>query len=63
MTVEEYFKEWLNVIDKKELYSVTSKLATEYKQKLICPNQKDVFKAFELCSLRNLKVVMLGQDL
>lgn len=62
MTFEEYFKEWLNVIDKKELYSVINKLVAEYKRKLICPNQQDVFKAFELCSYKDVKIVFIGQD-
>lgn len=30
--------------------------------KKIWPKQEDVFKAFELCSLKDLKVLILGQD-
>lgn len=62
MTYEEYFGRWMQVIDKKELESVLDKLGPEYKRKPICPVQNKVFKAFELCSYDNLKVVMLGQD-
>ena len=62
MTVEEYFKDWLLVMDRKKLNKVMSKLSVEYKRKPICPLQSNVFKAFELCPLRDLKVVMLFYD-
>lgn len=62
MTLEEYFGDWMSIIDRQELNNVMSKLSMEYKRKPICPNQSDVFRAFRLCSLHDLKVVMLGQD-
>lgn len=62
MTVEEYFGDWMKVIDRVELNNVMTKIGQEYKRKPICPTQSDVFKAFELCSLKDLKIVMLGQD-
>ena len=62
MTLEEYFGRWMEVIDKRELESVLSKLGPEYKRKPICPAQSNVFKAFEVCPYDKLKVVMLGQD-
>lgn len=62
MTLEEYFGDWMSIIDKQELNNVTSRLAMEYRRKPICPNQPDVFRAFRLCPLHDLKVVMLGQD-
>lgn len=62
MTSEQYFGEWLKVIDKKELGLVLSKLNAEYRTKLICPAQCNVFKAFKLCSYNNLKAVFVGQD-
>ena len=62
MTLEEYFGRWMEVIDKRELESVLSKLGPEYKRKPICPAQNNVFKAFEVCPYDKLKVVMLGQD-
>lgn len=62
MTLEEYFGDWIHVLDMKELNNVMGRLSVEYRKKPICPNQPDVFRAFELCSLKNLKVVMLGQD-
>ena len=63
MTVEEYFGDWMKVIDRVELNNIMAKIGQEYKRKPICPAQSDVFRAFELCPLNDLKVVMLGQDL
>lgn len=62
MTIEEYFGDWTKVIDRIELNDIMSKLLTEYKRKLICPDQANVFKAFELCPFEDLKIVMVGQD-
>ena len=62
MTLDEYFGDWMKVIDRTELSNVMAKVGQEYKRKPLCPAQSDVFKAFELCSLKDLKVVMLGQD-
>ena len=62
MTLDEYFGDWMKVIDRTELSNVMAKVGQEYKRKLLCPIQSDVFKAFELCPLKDLKVVMLGQD-
>ena len=62
MTLDEYFGDWMKVIDRQELNNVMSKLSVEYNRKPLCPAQKDVFRAFELCPLKDLKVVMLGQD-
>lgn len=62
MTLEDYFGRWIQVLDMNELDKVTRILGSEYKNKLICPNQEDVFKAFISCSYQNLKVVMLLQD-
>lgn len=62
MTIEEYFGKWFKVIDKNELDNVLNIIGKEYRNKLICPTQNNVFKAFELCSYDDLKIVMLGQD-
>lgn len=62
MTMEEYFGEWLRIIDKNELYNVMNILDREYKTKPICPLKSDVFKAFNLCPLSSLRIIMLGQD-
>ncbi len=62
ITIEEYFGDWIKVIDKQELCKVINTLDIFYNKIPICPDKKDVFKAFDLCSLNNLKVVFLGQD-
>ena len=61
MTVEEYFGDWMRVIDRTELNNVMDKVGQEYRRKPICPAQPDVFKAFRLCPLKDLKIVMLFQ--
>lgn len=62
MTLDEYFGDWMKVIDRAELNNVMTKVGQEYRRKPLCPAQSDVFRAFELCPLKDLKVVMLGQD-
>ena len=62
MTLDEYFEDWMKVIDRTELNNVMAKVGQEYRRKPLCPAQSDVFRAFELCPLNDLKVVMLGQD-
>lgn len=62
MTLDEYFGDWMKVIDRTELNNVMAKVGQEYRRKPLCPAQSDVFRSFELCPLNDLKVVMLGQD-
>lgn len=61
MTVEEYFGDWLEVIDKDELIKMSSWIKTQNPNTL-CPSPRNVFKAFRMCSLKDCKVVMIGQD-
>lgn len=62
MTLEEYLGDWMKVIDRQELNRVLTILGKEYTRKPICPEQPDVFNAFNACKFKDLKVVMLGQD-
>lgn len=62
MQIDEYFGDWLTVIDQKELNNVIGKLNMIGKTKPIVPAYKDIFKAFTLCSRRDCKIVFLGQD-
>lgn len=62
MSLNDYFGEWLKVFDKNEFNKVLTVLNNLYKVKLICPEQKDVFRAFNLCKYADCKVIMIGQD-
>lgn len=62
MTLEEYFGDWLRVIDRVELGKVLALLNRMYRVKPICPAQENVFKAFSLCKYHDCKVVFIGQD-
>ena len=61
MTIEEYFGDWLEVIDKEELIKMSSWIK-EQNPNTLCPAPKNVFKAFRMCSLADCKVCMIGQD-
>lgn len=56
--MEDIFNDWLKVIDTSILFSVLNKITPEN----ICPPKDLVFKAFSLCSLKDCRVVFLGQD-
>ena len=62
MTIEEYFGDWSKVVDLKEVESIMKKLSTSSRTYTICPQIKDIFKAFKLCSLKDLKVILLAYD-
>jgi uracil-DNA glycosylase len=47
---KEYYQKLQNFID------------TQYEITTVYPKQENIFKAFELCTYENLKVVILGQD-
>lgn len=59
MTTEEYFGDWLKVIDKPLMFNILKKLKNIPN---ICPQWKDIFRAFALCPYKDLRVVFLGQD-
>jgi len=47
----------------KDLLAVNDVLIDEINAgKMICPEKANIFRAFELCPLNNVKVVILGQD-
>ena len=62
MTLDEYFGDWTRIIDRTELNKVMNVLNMEYNKFNVFPYKKDVFKAFNLCPLSNLKVIILSQD-
>ena len=61
MTIDEYFGDWMKVLDRNETMKIMGWLRTINKETL-CPNIKDVFKAFKLCPYNNCRVVFIGQD-
>ena len=60
MTIEEYFGDWCHVIDINNAERLHSNIM-QHKQ-VLCPLPKDVYKSFHLCPLKELRVVILGQD-
>ena len=60
MTIQEYFGDWSKVVDLEEANRVIKKLSSS--NQIICPQLKNIFKAFNLCSFKELRVVILGQD-
>lgn len=61
MTAEEYFGDWIKVIDKEELYRIMHWLKT-VEPSCLCPALPNIFRAFKVCSLKNCRVIMIGQD-
>lgn len=61
MTIEEYFGDWMRVIDKKEAMKIMGWLKL-VNPNTLCPSMPNVFRAFKLCSYRDCKVVMIGMD-
>ena len=61
MSLVEYFRDWLKVIDKNELYSAINKINTTDFSTL-CPNYDNIFNCFTACKLHDLKVVILGMS-
>lgn len=60
MTIQEYFGDWSKVVDLTEADRIIRKLsASNY---VICPQLKDIFRAFTLCPLSSLRCVIIGMD-
>lgn len=60
MTIQEYFGDWSKVLDLTEADKIIRKLLAS--KSAICPPLKDIFKAFRLCSLNSVRVIIIGQD-
>lgn len=58
MILASTFNDWQRVINFPLLFRTLNKIPTDN----ICPVKEDVFKAFQLCPLRDCKVVFVGQD-
>ncbi len=61
MTADEYFGDWMKVIDRDELMKVMRWIQT-LDNSNICPAKSNIFRAFQLCPLKDCRVIMLGQD-
>lgn len=61
MTIDEYFEDWVRVLDKEEIMKVVGWLKAT-NPKTLCPSLSNIFKAFKLCPFNSCKVVMVGQD-
>ena len=61
MTIDEYFGDWMKVLDRNETMKIMGWLRAVNKETL-CPNIKDVFKAFKLCPYNKCRVIFVGQD-
>ena len=58
-----YFGNWTRVIDVKALYDTIAQVNKLYaSRQAMTPEYKNIFKAFNLCPLEKLKVVILGYD-
>ena len=61
MTIDEYFGDWMKVLDRNETMKIMGWLRS-INQSTLCPSIKDVFKAFKLCPYNNCRVVFIGCD-
>lgn len=61
MKAEEYFGDWIDVIDKQELRKVVTWI-NKTNSATLCPSPKNIFRAFRACPYEDCKVVFLGQD-
>ena len=62
MTIDEYFGDWLKVIDVQILNRVVKTINNLYQTQSVMPEYKNIFRAFRLCPYNNLKIIFLGQD-
>ena len=61
MTIDDYFGDWMKVLDRNETMKIMGWLRS-INQSTLCPSIKDVFKAFKLCPYNNCRVIFVGQD-
>lgn len=61
MKAEEYFGDWIDVIDRQELRKVVTWI-NKTNSATLCPSPKNIFRAFRACPYEDCKVVFLGQD-
>lgn len=60
--LKEKLGDWNNFIDYKELLRIGNFLNDKYVADIVTPSKDDTFKAFELCSYSNCRIIMIGYD-
>lgn len=61
MTIDEYFGDWMKVIDKQEAVRIMGWLKN-INPNLLCPAINNIFKAFKLCPYKECKAIFIGMD-
>ena len=61
MTIDDYFGDWMKVLDRTETMKIMGWLKT-INPSILCPSIKDVFKAFKLCPYNKCRIIFIGQD-
>lgn len=59
VTAKEYFGDWAQVIDLEETIRVLLHLKSIDN---LCPERKNIFKAFKLCPYKECRVIFIAQD-
>lgn len=67
MWLSQYFPrgwdEFFEIMQNQDFFkSLDEKIAKEYIDNICFPPKNQIFRAFEICSLQDLKVVIMGQD-
>jgi len=58
----DWYTMYPNLWDSDMVEKVTKQISAEYHSKIVYPEPKNIFKAFELCQFSNVKAVILGMD-
>ena len=61
MTIDEYFGDWMTVLDRVETSKIMGWLKT-LNPNTLCPTLLNIFRAFKLCTYKDCKVIFIGQD-
>lgn len=61
MTIDEYFGDWMKVLDRAETMKIMGWLRT-VNPNTLCPALPNIFRAFKLCPYNKCNVVFVGQD-
>lgn len=61
MTIDEYFGDWMKILDRAETMKIMGWLKT-VNPNTLCPALPNVFRAFKLCPYKECRVVFMGQD-